>query len=47
MNEVVEMIQVVGFPIVAFLMMYVMANKTIQKNTQAISELVIELRSRR
>lgn len=44
MNELVEMIQIVGFPIVAFLMMYVLATKTIKENTQAIRDLTIATR---
>ena len=40
----VEMINAVGFPIVAFLLMFYQSNKTINKNTSAINELVLHLK---
>jgi len=36
-----------GFPIVAFCMMYYMANTTIKENTKAIREITIALRVRK
>lgn len=46
MNEIIDAIQVVGFPIVAFILMYIMANRTIKENSSAINELVNELKRR-
>ena len=37
----------VGFPIVAFLMMYQIATRTIKDNTKAIREMVFELKNRK
>jgi hypothetical protein len=34
----------VGFPIVAFLLMWHQSSRTIKENTQILSELVVELR---
>lgn len=38
-NEVTQLINAVGFPIVAFIMMYWMCNNTIKENTQSTSDL--------
>lgn len=38
-NEIVQLINAVGFPIVAFIMMYWMCNTTIKENSQSTSEL--------
>jgi len=46
-GTLVEMIGSVGFPIVAFLLMYWQARTTIRENTHAINELVLELRRRK
>ena len=43
---VAELIQVLGFPIVAFIMMYVLATRTIKENTKAIQELALTLKER-
>ena len=38
-NDIVQLINSVGFPIVAFIMMYWMCNTTIKENSQGTSEL--------
>ena len=38
-SEVTQLINAVGFPIVAFVMMYWMCNTTIKENSQNTSEL--------
>lgn len=43
-TEMARLISTVGFPIVAFLLMFYQSTKTIQKNTQVLSELVLLLR---
>lgn len=47
MVEFIDLIGALGFPIVAFLLMYRMANTTIKENTAVINELNQELRRRR
>ena len=42
--NVLEAISTVGFPIVAFLLMFWFSNKTIRENTKVINELIIHLR---
>ena len=37
----------VGFPIVAFLLMWYQSTKTIKENTKVLRELVLELQRRR
>jgi len=37
-------ISTVGFPIVAFLLMFYQSSTAIKKNTEAINELIIHLR---
>jgi len=39
MESITEFISNVGFPILAFLLMYRMANSTIKENTIALTEL--------
>ena len=39
MNEIVQLISSLGFPIVAYLLMYWQNSKTIAANTQALNEL--------
>jgi len=39
MDDIVAVIQNLGFPALAFVMMYKMAGDTIKENTQAISRL--------
>lgn len=46
-TEIFTLIGNFGFPIVAFYLMYVMANKTIKQNTDAVNNLVIHLKSER
>jgi len=41
MNEISELITNVGFPIVAFLLMYYQSTKTIKDNTAALREILI------
>lgn len=43
MTEITNLISAVGFPIVAFLLMYQMCNTTIQKVTDSINELKIAI----
>jgi hypothetical protein len=38
-TEVTQLISTVGFPIVAFIMMYWMCNTTIKENSQSTSDL--------
>lgn len=38
-NEITQLINAVGFPIVAFIMMYWMCNTTIKENSQSTSDL--------
>ena len=38
--DVIQMISTVGFPIVAFLLMFWQSTKTIKENTKAITELI-------
>lgn len=40
---ITQAISTVGFPIVAFLLMYRMARETIKENTEAVNELRQEL----
>ena len=42
--ELIGLIQSVGFPIVAFLLMYHLVKDTIKDNTKAIRELTIYLK---
>lgn len=44
MNEILTAINAVGFPIVAFLLMFYQSTKTIRENTKAINELIIHLK---
>lgn len=39
-----QFISTVGFPIVAFVLMYRMARQTIKENTEALAELQKEIR---
>jgi hypothetical protein len=39
MEQIVELVKDFGFPAVAFVLMWFMANNTIHKNTQAINRL--------
>jgi hypothetical protein len=41
MDEFISAISSVGFPIVAFLLMYLQSTKTIKENTKAINELIL------
>jgi len=41
-----NLISTVGFPIVAFLLMYYQANTTIKQNTEALRELVTEIKKK-
>lgn len=43
MIELMDAISTVGFPIVAFMLMYRMANQTIKQNTQALQNMRQEL----
>lgn len=43
MSELTSLISTLGFPIVAFLLMYQMCNTTIQKVTDSINELKIAI----
>ena len=45
--DIVQLISTVGFPIVAFLLMYYQNTKTLANNTQALKELTISLRGRK
>lgn len=38
-SEITQIISTVGFPIVAFIMMYYMCNTTIKENSQSTNEL--------
>jgi hypothetical protein len=42
--DIISMISTVGFPIVAFLLMFWQSSSTIQQNTKALNELLIFLR---
>jgi hypothetical protein len=42
--EIVQMISTVGFPIVAFLLMFWQSSKTIDQNTKALQELLVYLK---
>ena len=44
MQEIITMINAVGFPIVAFLLMFWQSNSTINKNSKALNELLVFLR---
>ena len=44
MIETIEAINTVGFPIVAFLLMYYQSTKTIKENTRTLRELVLILK---
>ena len=44
MNEVVQLIQYVGFPIVAFLLMYKMVDGTLKELRQTVAENTAVLR---
>ena len=44
MNEITQMISTIGFPIVAFLLLFWQSTTTIKANTQAIKELTIKLK---
>lgn len=46
-ETIMKAISTVGFPIVAFLLMYYQSTKTIRENTKVLSELVIELKRRK
>lgn len=39
MTEITQLINAMGFPIVAFIMMYWMCNTTIKENTSSTNEL--------
>ena len=39
MDNLPQLISNIGFPIIAFFLMYRLAEKTIKKNTEAIKEL--------
>lgn len=39
MDDFVQLISNVGFPIAAFVMMYYMCNTTIKENTKALTEI--------
>jgi len=41
---ILNAISTVGFPIVAFLLMFYQSTKTIKENTKVINELIIQLR---
>lgn len=43
MDEILTAISTVGFPIVAFIMMYWFAKTTLEKNTEAINKLTVML----
>jgi hypothetical protein len=45
--DIIQMISTVGFPIVAFLLIYWQSNTTINKNTCAIQEMILYLRGGR
>lgn len=45
-NEVVEFIAQVGFPIVAFLLLWYSNNKVISKNTEALQDLARLIRGK-
>ena len=45
--EVITAINTVGFPIVAFLLMFYLSSKTIKENTAVMRELVEEIKRRR
>ena len=47
MDQILTAISTVGFPIVAFLLMYWQSTKTIKENTKAITELVMHLKTRK
>jgi len=44
MSEILEAVKTVGFPIVAFLLMFYQQTTTIKANTEAIKNLTISLR---
>ena len=41
-----QMISTVGFPIVAFLLMFWQSTKTIKENTKAINELIVYMKNK-
>lgn len=45
-TEIVNLISNVGFPIGAFLLMWVFATKTLKENTNTIKELCILIKSK-
>jgi len=47
MEEILMGISQVGFPIVAFLLMYYQSTRTIKENTTVLRELVVEMKRRR
>ena len=44
MNDILEAISNVGFPIVAFILMYYKSTKTIRENTRALRDLCIHIK---
>ena len=44
--ETIDLISNVGFPIAAFLLMFWQNTKVINKNTEAMNELILYLKSR-
>ena len=46
-NEVVALISNVGFPIGAFILMWVFATKTLKENTSAIKELCVLIKNKK
>jgi len=45
--DIMRMIGDVGFPIVAFLLMWYQSTRTIKENTAILRELVVEIKRRR
>lgn len=43
MNDIANLIQSVGFPIAAFLLMWYQSNTTIKENTAAINKMIEHL----
>lgn len=46
MEQIVDAICKVGFPIVAFLLMFWQSSRTIKDNTTVLRELVVEIKRR-
>jgi hypothetical protein len=44
LETLIPYVNQVGFPIVAFFLMYYLASKTIKENTRAINELTLKLK---